>query len=84
LLDFPDGLGAFFGVAAEEIVCVVDPGQLIIAWLRIEKHQPTIVAPHHPVVGSRKKVIKPGPTANMARFGWMSFLGCMVHASYGL
>jgi hypothetical protein len=58
--------------------------EFVSAWLGIKKHQSPVVTPHHPVASSRKQTIKPGPTANLARFDGTFFLGYMVHALHGL
>jgi hypothetical protein len=83
LLDFADRLASRFALAAQKIVCAINPGQFVIAGLWIKKHQSAVVTSHHPVIGSRKEIVNPPPLANMTGFDGRSFAGLMAHAIVG-
>ena len=74
LFDFADGVTPGFTIAAQKIICIVNPGQFIVAGLRIKKHQPAIVTANHPVTAGRKKIVDPQAFADMACFDRLSFL----------
>ena len=63
---------------------VVDAGQFVVAGLRIDEDQPAVVAPHHPVIARRKKIINPCAFADVAGADGLIFRRREIHVGWAL